>query len=513
MNIGIDPFNRGKSVMEHFFTKLAGPPLLSMLLVLSVLGCKKVCEYEEINYADLDFDLKTEVEWPYPDGDPDDYVPPDGDELEAEEEMEAEPEAENDSEFQLDGDWDLPPADQDPTDIGEQEPEELVLLFDDREVLEKSPFGFWQYDIRKGESDTSHSVATLHQADPTGTVLATNEGADYTSNPPCRSSMMQVSDNIAWAAYTPFDADSRVPEKRLVILRRERKISDTLYEIKYFHIEPPERSQADFRQVALLPYQDDILPQKADEEVNLLLIYASEAEDSAVLQSQAVKAVTADSTVTLTPRPGQEWPTTVALTGGLRARTKVRIVAGKNAIWVNGGGVLCQFDPMGELPETYIVDYYAGMKRDIVDFALSPNEDDGEETYLSLVMYSEKGDLRYTSWMILDTADPTEVLKEWRFGSTYDYYRTNFTPDARYAVVANADPNVFNDFYILDTRTGTWKIKGAYQVNWGRPLFLENPTRLLTAFPVSLDSFETVSNRIAITPFADIVSGAFALEN
>ncbi len=498
------------------------PVLVIGVLCWSVAGCHNECELVPIGtmvdgdtgQGDPDQNTTTDGDIFIPPADQDDDsdmtdADVDADDVESDGDSDAQPDGD------VDGDWDYDYADFQPDgdldwadgDVVEDDrpPEEKILPFDDRELLEVSPNGFWEYTMENG-----NAVATLRKNLEDEQPLFTNEGLDYTSNPPIEPSMIHISDRLAWAVYRPFNADGRVPEGDQVIIRKERPGAEIgTATITYHTVELPATGKGRLVQVGVLPTQEI----SDTSHVEFLAAYIWETtSSSAFLMVYKYRARLLSQSVSITQVGTEDY---VRLPSGYRDRTRMRILSSATGIWINAGNGVHNFTNSGVYVASYPLQYGEGdyERFDVVDFALSPDGD-----MLSVIASIKlRNQERETVWLIheiddLAVEDPVVLVKEFSFEYEFDLYRTVISADGKYAFCINPDPNIFNDFYYMDLDSVRKRVMAVQQNSWGRPVALDNPSRLLLALPVSTDDFVTIHNRLTIRNVSEIVSGGQGVE-
>ncbi len=413
------------------------------------------------------------------------------------------------SDFAPDGDfeWEIPGGDEDPTDIGEQAADELVLPFDNREVMELTPFCAWTYQVENAAESRAGQVATaVCLSDPLGSdELYRHDGENALANPPLRSSFALANENMGWAVYRPFNADGRIDHDSQVVFRREEKLNTGKIEVAYFSADIPAIDNCRFVQTAALPVQSD----EKDDQVDFLAAYVWEYDDeNAYLVTRPYRAITGpenDASITALADP-----TYITLNYGFRQASQVRIVNHANQVWLNAGDSLHALSSSGEYLNSHRLNLILDddSRFDLIDFAIS-----SDGVYISTLTQVEftNGSLE-TVWTLQPAATPHQVTKLWRFGYEYNAYRTAFSADSRYAMVANGDPNTYDDLYVIDLDRSPLSVQATNQPVWGRPLSFDDPSRLLLAFPISSDLFRSVDLRIDSVAFSTLLDRSFNLE-
>lgn len=503
-------------------------------LLLSMAGCQKeVCEtkyYATMPPADQDFEWDpepelVEFEWeiaPEREEEPDleaeeSDIDFEEEEIETEiieiepadedpEELEPDPDiTEHDPDEDESSEYDPeenPPVDGDPEIEEELEPEpvEETLPFDDREIVEWTPFGFWSYSLRAIERNQSSTVATMRRDDHEGETVF--EGTTYKSNPPVTASSIQSADKIVWAAYRLFNADGQAPSGNSFIIRRERKIYGNQIEVKYHTANAPDMTDTSLLDLAVLPTQVVPDPEKV---VDIFLVYLKIQDGAtAFLKTQVLRYTIDGSDVSYTV---VTIPSQTLLTNGIHPDARLRILHGPNAIWLNAGEMILKHSLQGYLQHSYPVLYsYSDIeRRDLLDLAVSP---DG--LWLAIVCHLSfsDGNPDKSLWSVHSTATPSIVEKVHEFDLVYDYYRTAFSPDGDYAVVADPAQHYDAPFIFTDLNASNLKLYSARQMLWGRPRFIDNPLRLFLVHPTSFDQFVTVDLDFETVLMSDIVESS-----
>ncbi|RJO63915.1 MAG: hypothetical protein C4523_19125 [Myxococcales bacterium] len=399
--------------------------------------------------------------------------------------------------------WEFPEADQDPTDIGEQEPNEKVLPFDGRQTVETSPFGVWEYTLAVNDAQASEAQAALKSGFGGGETVTAVAPGGITGNPPQESSIANAGDTLAWSAYRAFNADGSVPSDPVIVLRRERQLTFQV-EIRYWSATAPEQTNAEFKQAAIVPNQ----PTAGENEAIVAVVHLWElAEDDAFLYFRVYRALIDGDSVSLV---AQGEGANVRLLGGHRDDIPIRIFAGGDYLWLNAGDSLHRFTPLGVLVASYPILYGIEnvARNDVLDFALSP--DAASVSILGEVAFEDES--TETVWSLHPTSLVSGFIKQFRFGYAYPNYRTIFSPDSRYAFVVNGDPNVYDDAYFADIEAETVIVNAVNQPFWGRPLTAADPDRFQIAYPVSTDGFKSIGLRFAEREIADLVAAGAPAE-
>ncbi len=487
--------------------------IIAIILILSSAlffsGCKKQCEL--ISYGDYDSGSGTG-------GDSDGiFIPPaDNDNTDGDMDQSGD---EDNSDIDIEagesgGDyepgeyevWDYEPdIDLEQSDGIDIAPEVKVMKYDGRTAGEFSPFGFWEYWLERPE-ESSESISRARLSKNFGSEaeqLYFNDGSSKLSNPPLSSCVKAVRSDLIFSAYRIFNADGRADDfDNSFVLRREYKTSNEV-QVDYYKVDLPDKpEEMEFRQVCLLPDQSE----SSSSKVNVIIAwvkYVSEFKSYVTTQTYTANLISASPRLN---ELGQELQT--MLPGGFTDRTKMRIIESGNMLYLNAGSSIIRYDSLGEIESQNSIIYPIAdiSSKDIVDFAVSP---DGQ--FVSAVSHlALSGDKHETVWTLHKTDSLNLTEKIHRFGGSFDLYRTEFTPESDYAVVCNPDPTINDDFYLMKL-SGNHRIEILRQAVWGRPMFINNPQRLLQIYPVSEDEFKSTYNIIETRTLSDILDEAVYL--
>ncbi len=489
--------------------------LVLALAPVCLQGCKQECHWvyptevdyepEQANFGDQDADfIYIPPDIDYVDGDLDDEAGEAGEGKESGSDLDEEIiETEGEGDFDIDIDFEGGEV-----DLGEITPGAKVMPYDGRQIAEKTPLGAWEY-LLKQESPLGDSISWARMTEElsaTSELQYLNDGETVFGNPPMNSSHKQLSSSLSWSTYRLFDADGRVGSDfdDAFVLRREYDSSGTM-EVDYWKVDLPSRnSDYTFHQVAPLPQQAE----SGLSSINIIVVWVEEKSDiDILLHPQSFRVNIVGDSVQLTPL-------TVELQISLETfteRTKMRVLESNSKVYLNAGDSVLVFNQAGQFESQHQLIFPVDdiEQTDIVDIAVSP---DG--LYLSAISHltlSTGG--HETVWSLQKTSLPSFTEKFYRFGGSFDLYRVEFTAQSDYAIACNPDPTINDDFYLMRmSESGSYTIRALRQAVWGRPMFLDNPQRLLQVYPLSLDDFKTTYNIFDTRELADILADSIVVD-